>query len=106
MHNTRPFSKTHPLMLAMKGADKKRKQVTSGQTYTHTQHTTPFCKTHKLIRELKVADKERNTLLLVKHIHVYNTRTLSNENSPTNVGNGGSRQGVKQVNMVKHAQHN
>ena len=57
--------------------------------------------------ELKLVDKERNTLLLVKHIHVHNTRPFSNENSPTNnVGNGGSRQGVKQVNMVKHAQHN
>ena len=42
IHNTRPFSKTHILMLAMEGADKERNRFFSGQTYmyTHTKHKT------------------------------------------------------------------
>ena len=40
IHNTRPFSKTHLLMLAMEGTRQGEKQVTSGQTYTHAQHKT------------------------------------------------------------------
>ena len=39
IHNTRPFSKTHLLMLAIIiGSRQGEKQVTYGQTYTHT-HT-------------------------------------------------------------------
>ena len=37
MHNTRPFSKTHLLMLAMEGADKERNRLL---LVKHTQHKT------------------------------------------------------------------
>ena len=106
MHNTRPFSKTHTLILAMEGADKE-KQVTSGQTYTHIHNTRPFSKTHLLILAMEKADKEKNRLRLVKHTHIHNTR-LFNETHLLDVSNGERRQGEKQVisgQTYTHAQH-
>ena len=41
MHNTRPFSKTHSLILAMEGADKERKGYfwSNMHTYTTQDHS-------------------------------------------------------------------
>ena len=39
-HNTRPFSKTHLLILVMKKADKERNMLILVKTYTHAKHKT------------------------------------------------------------------
>ena len=73
-HNTKSFSKTHQLMLAMKQADKMEAGYTSGQISTCTCiNTRQFSKTHLLMLAMEQADKDRNKLLLVEHSHICNT---------------------------------
>ena len=43
--NTRPFSKTHLLILAMEGAHKERNRLLLVK-HTHIHNTRPFSKTH------------------------------------------------------------
>ena len=62
IHNRRPFSKTHILMLAMEGADKERNRLLLAK-HTYIHNTRPFSKTHQLMLAMEGADKERNRLL-------------------------------------------
>ena len=77
IHKTRPFSKTHILMLAMEREDKK--QVISNQTYTYKiiLNTKPFSKTHHLMLVMERADKEKNRLLQVKNMHITHARPFN-----------------------------
>ena len=59
MHNTRPFSKTHLLMLAMEGAENRRNRLILVK-HTHMHNTRLFIKTHRLMLAMEGADKERN----------------------------------------------
>ena len=65
VHNTRPFSKTHPLK---DGANKERNRLFLVK-HTRTQNTRPFSETHLLMLAMEGADKKRNRLLLVKRAH-------------------------------------
>ena len=68
MHNTRPFSETHFLMLAMERADKDRNRLHLVK-HGHIDNTRPLNETHLLMLAMERADKERNRLLLLKHTH-------------------------------------
>ena len=65
-HNTRPFSKTHLLMLAMEEADKEKIRLLQAK-HTHIHNIKPFSKTYFLMLAMEGIDKEGNRLLLVKH---------------------------------------
>ena len=67
--NTRSFSKTHLLKLALKRADKERNRLLLIK-HTRMHNTRPFSKTHSLMTAMEGADKERNRLLAVKHTHI------------------------------------
>ena len=72
IHNTRPFSKTHLLMMTInQGADKKRNML-----LVVKQNTRPFSKTHHLMLAMERANKERNQLLPVK-TYMYTTQDHS-----------------------------
>ena len=62
-------------------------------TSSHIHNSRPFSKTHLLMVAIEQADKEGNRSLLVKYTHIHNIQ----QNSPTDIGNGESRQGKKQV---------
>ena len=103
MHNTRPFSKTHLLMLAMERADKERNRLLLLK-HTYMRNTRPLSKTHSLILAMegaemgyfrlkihthttqdhsvkthllmlamKGADKERKTYYFWSNVHTYTT---------------------------------
>ena len=98
IHNTKLFSKTHRLMLAMEGADKERNRLL---LVKHTQHKTIISKTHKLMLAVEGADEEKNRLLLVKHTHVHNTRPFSKTHLLMLAMEGADMQGEKQVTFSR-----
>ena len=71
VHNTRPFSKTHHLMLTMEGADKERNRLL---LVKDTQHKTIQENSHPVVGNGGSRQGERYWLLLVKHTHIHNTR--------------------------------
>ena len=58
IHNTRPFSKTHILNLAMERADKERNGLLLVK-HTHINNTGPFSKTYCLMLAMEGAGKEK-----------------------------------------------
>ena len=77
VHNARPFSETHLLMLEIEQKDKEKTGYFYMVKHTHIQNTRSFSKTHCLMLAMEGADKKRNRLLLVKHTHIHNRRPIS-----------------------------
>ena len=67
MHNTRPFSETHHLMLAMEGANKERNRLHLVKC-AHIHKTRPFSKTHILMLAREREDKK--TGYFKSNIHI------------------------------------
>ena len=76
MHDTRLFSETHLLMLAMERADKERNRLLLVK-HTHMHNTRPFSKTHPLMLAMEEADKVRHRLILAKHTPTCTTQDHS-----------------------------
>ena len=76
VHNTRSFSKTHHLMLAMEIADncKERNRLLLVK-HTH-KYTTQDNSTHLLMLAMERANNKRNRLLLVKHTQKTQHKTI------------------------------
>ena len=95
IHNTRPFSETHQLMLAMEGADQERNRLLLVK-HTHIHNTSKISKTHFLMLAMEGADKDKNRLLLDKRTQ---HKTIE-QNSQSDVGNRGSRQLRKETGYL------
>ena len=57
IYTTRPFSKTHPLILAMEGTDKERNMLLLVK-HMHIHNARPFSKTHLLMLAMEGEDKD------------------------------------------------
>ena len=67
IHKTRPFSKTHPLILAMEGTNKKKNRLN-----IHRQHNTrPFSKTHRLMLQWREQFKQGEKGYIRSNIHTH-----------------------------------